>query len=210
MEIEQIINYFNKHKSEIVQKLSANKWRHFRDYFLIQEKFSKNTLDDNFKNVFCSFYVINGPMGLNDTQKKEFFELLSLRENSLEKILKNLYEIPSYGKRNRLFLSFGTKLLHTIDNALPIYDRNIAYVLKLTNQSSGTFEEKINNRMNIYRELKDDFSLLLKNTAVMDYLKKIREEIKNMSGKDNFSWKDNLVSDTKLLDSSLWAVYDLA
>jgi len=208
MEIEQITNHFNKHKQEIVQKLSANGWRHFRDYFLIQEKFSKNILDDNFKNVFCSFYVINGPMGLNDVQKKEFFELLSLRENGLEKILKNLYEIPSYGKRNKLFLSFGTKLLHTIDNVLPIYDRNIAYVLKLTNQSSGTFEEKINNRMDIYKELKSDFSSLLKNTVIMDYLKKTREEIKNMSGKDDFDWKDNLVSDTKLLDSSLWALYD--
>jgi len=208
MEIEQIINYFDKHKQEIVKKLSANRWRHFRDYFLIQDKFSKGILDENFKNVFCSFYVINGPMGLNDVQKKEFFKLLSSKENSLEKILKNLYEIPSYGKRSRLFLSFGTKLLHTIDNTFPIYDRNIAYVLKLTNQASGTFEEKINNRMNIYKELKNDFALLLKNTIIINHLKKIREEIKNMSGKDDFDWRDNLVSDTKLLDSSLWAVYD--
>lgn len=118
MEIEQIKSYFNKHKSEIVKKLSANRWRHFRDYFLIKEKFSKNILDDNFRNVFCAFYVVNGPMGLNDAQKNEFFKLLSLKENSLEKILKTLYEVPSYGQKQKLYLSFATKLLHTIDNNL--------------------------------------------------------------------------------------------
>lgn len=208
MEIEQITNYFNKHKSEIVKKLSANEWRHFRDYFLIKEKFSNNVLDNDFKNVFCAFYVMNGPMGLNNAQKNEFFKLLSLRENILEKILKSLYEIPSYGQRHRLFLSFGTKLLHTIDNNLPIYDRNIAYALKLTSQSTGTLEAKIKNRIDIYNELKNNFDLLLKNPEIISCLKDIRQEIYEATIADRFEWKDNFVSDTKLLDSSLWALYD--
>lgn len=208
MEIEQIINYFNKHKSEIVKKLSANRWRHFRDYFLIKEKFSKNILDDNFKNVFCAFYVVNGPMGLNNAQKNEFFKLLSLKENSLGKILKRLYEVPSYGQKQKLYLSFGTKLLHTIDNNLPIYDRNIAYVLKLENQITGTLEAKIKNRIDIYDELKKDFESLLKNSEIISCLKDIRVDIYKSTKIDNFEWKDNFVSDTKLLDSSLWALYD--
>ncbi len=208
MEIEQIINYFNKHKTEIVKKLSANGWRHFRDYFLIKEKFSKNILDDNFKNVFCAFYVINGPMGLNNVQKNEFFKLLLLKENGLERILKTLYEIPSYGQKQKLYLSFATKLLHTIDNDLPIYDRNIAHVLKLTSQSTGTLEAKIKNRIDIYSELKHNFGLLLKNPEIVSLLKSIRNEIFKATTTDNFEWKDSLVSDTKLLDSSLWALYD--
>lgn len=208
MEIEQITNYFNKYKSEIVKKLSANGWRHFRDYFLIKEKFSRNILDDNFKNVFCAFYVVNGPMGLNNAQKNEFFKLLSLKENSLEKILKTLYKVPSYGQQQKLYLSFATKLLHTIDNDSPIYDRNVAYVLKLTSQSTGTLEVKIKNRIDIYSELKNNFGLLLKNPEIVSRLKDIRKEIFKATTTDNFEWKDNLVSDTKLLDSSLWALYD--
>lgn len=209
MEVEQITNYFNKNKSEIVKKLSTSGWRHFRDYFLIKEKFSKNILDDNFKNVFCAFYVVNGPMGLNDAQKKEFFKLLSLKENSLEKILRRLYEVPSYEQNQKLYLSFATKLLHTIDNNLPIYDRNIAYVLNLENQIAGTLEIRIKNRIDIYNELKNNFNLLLENPKIVSCLKDMRTEIYKATKTTGFEWKDDFVSDTKLLDSSLWALYDL-
>src|SRR3990167_6753169 len=135
MNLEQIISDLIKYKTEIVKKLAASHWL---PYFLIKEKFSNNIFDDEFKRRFCGFYIMNVPMGLNDFQKNEFFRLLSAKENNIEKILRVLYEISGYGQRRRLFLSFGTKLLHTIDNDLPIYDRNIAYGLKLENQTTGT------------------------------------------------------------------------
>jgi len=207
MKIKQITGYLNKNKTEIVKKLSANEWRHFQNYFLIKESFSKNITNDNFKNVFCAFYVLNGPMGLNNVQKSEFFKLLSQKENNLEKILKRLYEIPSYGQKQKLYLSFATKLLHTIDNNLPIYDRNIAHVLNLKKQTTGTLETKMKNRVDIYNELKKNFDLLLKNPEIIKYLKDIRSEIYNATKIDHFKWKDNLVSNVKLLDSSLWALY---
>ena len=146
-------------------------------------------------------------MGLNNFQKNEFFRLLSAKQNDLEKVLRTLYEIPGYGGKHKLFLSFGTKLLHTIDNNLPIYDRNIANVLELINQAMGTVEEKIKNRIDIYIELKNNFVLLLKNPKVVDFLQNIREEIQKESVSNNFEWKSSLVSDVKLLDSSLWALY---
>lgn len=205
MNLEQIIDDLNKYKIEIVKKLSVNHWH---PYFLIKEKFLRNEIDYEFRGIFSAFYVMNGPMGLDDMQKNEFFKLLSLKENNLEKILKNLYEIPSYGERHRLFLSFGTKLLHTIDNDLPIYDRNIAYALELTTQVSGTFETRIKNRLDIYNELKNNFDLLLRNSKIVSYLKDMRREIDKVVTTDHFEWKNNFVSDTKLLDSSLWALYD--
>lgn len=205
MNLEQILNSLIKYKAEIIKKLSANHWH---PYFLIKEKYSKDILDDEFKKCFCSFYVMNGPMGLNDFQKNEFFRLVSAKENDLESILRVLHEIKGYGKRHKLFLSFGTKLLHTIDNNLPIYDRNIAYVLKLKNQTAGAFEIRIKNRIDIYNELKNDFALLLENSKIGSYLKDIRGEIYKSATTNHFEWKDNLVSDTKLLDSSLWALYD--
>ena len=207
MEMEKIISCCNKYNTEIVKKLSTNGWRHFKDYFLIKENFLKSTLDDDFKNVFCTFYRVNGPMGLNDIQKMEFFRILSLKENSLEIFLRSLYKLPGYGKSHKLFLSFGTKLLHTIDDCLPIYDRNIAYVLELTSQAAGVFEVRIQNRIDIYNELKNDFDLLLRNYKIVNCLRSMRKEIYKAAAADHFEWKDNLVSDTKLLDSSLWALY---
>ena len=136
MEIKRIIESLKQHKSEIIEILKANNWRHFRDYFLIKEKFLSNNLDDQFEKVFSRFYIMNGARGLNIQQKKEFFKSLLLRETDLEKILVLLYNTPGYKNSCKLFFSFGTKMLHTINEKLPIYDGNIAmflnYLLRFT------------------------------------------------------------------------------
>lgn len=208
MNTKQIIDYLNKYKTEIIKKLSTDDWKHFRYYCRIKESFLNNNLDINFKSDFCYFYKMNGPRGLNDSQKNEFWKLLSSKEKGFKKILRILYETPSNNGTRRLFLSFSTKLLHTIDNNLPIYDGNIKYVLKLTNQSTGTLEAKTKNRIDIYNELKNNFEILLANPEINVYLKDMRKEIAKATEISDFEWKDDLVSDTKLLDSLLWALYD--
>lgn len=207
---EKVIDLLNKHKSNIIKALSADKWRHFRDYYLIRDKYLSNNLDEEFKRVFCNFYIMNAPMGLNNLQKIEFFKLLSSKETSLDKIMRVLYEIPGYGNTHRLFLSFGTKLLHTVDEKLPIYDGNVAYVLGLSTQTqTGPFEDKMKNRIDIYEELKKIFKTFSENNEMRDYLKGIRKELENKARIDNFQWQDKYVSDTKLLDSLLWALYPI-
>lgn len=206
MNLEKTTNDLIKYKTEITKTLSASHWR---PYFLIKEKFSNNILSDEFRNCFCGFYIMNGPMGLNKFQKDEFFRLLSVKENNLDNILRTLYEIPGYGESHKLFLSFGTKLLHTIDNDLPIYDRNIANILELQNQTTGMLEVRIKNRVSIYNELKDNFALLFKDSKTINFLENIRKEIDVKSTENNLGWKNNLVSDVKLLDSSLWALYTI-
>ena len=210
MNTKKIINDLNQYEAEIIKVLSGDNWNHFESYFKIKEKFLKNDFDDQFKSIFCSFYIMNGARGLNNLQKDEFFKLLSLRETDLEKILKILYEVPGYKNSHKLFLSFGTKLIHTIDEKLPIYDGNIAYVLKLAKQTYPVLlEERIKDRIDIYKELKNKFNVLLTSVEVSDYLKGFRKELQNRARLDKFNWQDKLVLDTKLLDSLLWALYSI-
>lgn len=114
MNISKIIDDLNRHKKEIIEKLLSNKGDHFVRYFFIKERFLESNIDDGFQRDFCYFYVMNGPRGLNSLQKEKFFKLLSLRENNLANILKSLYDVPGYGNRQKLFLSFGTKLLDSL------------------------------------------------------------------------------------------------
>lgn len=208
MEIIRIKKYLNQHKSEIVEVLSANRWRHFRDYFLIKEKYLSNNIDDQFERVFCGFYIMNGARGLTKPQKKELFKLLSSRETDLEKILKALYKVPGYKNSHRIFLSFGTKLLHTINEELPIYDGNIAYVLELPPQKySDSFEEKIRDRIDIYKALKEKFKILLADVEIKDFINSVRQELQNKAILNKFLWQNKYISNTKLLDSMLWALY---
>ena len=208
MEIKKIIEQLKQHKAEIINTLSANNWRHFRDYFLIKEKYLSNNIDNQFEKVFCGFYIMNGARGLNKPQKIEFFKLLSSRETDLEKILKSLYKIPGYKNSRRIFLSFGTKLLHTINEKLPIYDGNISYVLELPSKTyPALFEEKIKNRIDIYKTLKEKFDILLADAEIRNFIASIRQELQNKAELNKFIWQNKYISDTKLLDSLLWALY---
>jgi len=207
---DKIVNQLNQHKSEIIKILLAKNWRHFKYYFSIRDKFLSGNLDKQFRKDFCNFYIMNGARGLNNLQKDEFFELLSSGELVLDKILKVLHATPGFSNSHKLFLSFATKLLHTRDKTFPIYDGNIAFVLELPKQLHlPSLEEKVKNRIDIYNDLKNKFSKLLASVKVNSYLKDIRSELHNKASFDQFEWRDDLISDTKLLDSLLWALYSV-
>lgn len=209
MNISKIIDDLNRHKKEIIEKLLSNKGDYFVRYFFIKERFLESNIDDEFQRKFCYFYAMRG---INRLEKKEFFKLLLSGKDNLElrDVLEKLCEIPGNGQRHRLFLSFGTKLLHTIDESLPIYDGNIAHILELPNQTcSVSLEEKIKNRICIYDKLKECFKILLGNIEIKNYLKDIRQDFCSRAKQVGFDWKDNLISDTKLLDSLLWALHTI-
>ena len=201
---QERINNLNQYKLEIIEVLIAGNGGHFNKYFKIKSKFIKNDFDEQFKKVFCNFYRLNGPGGLNTSQKNKFFELLFLKENDLKNNLKILHEIPGYKNSHKLFLSFVTKLQHTINDKLPIYDENIASILELQSPTYPTsLEERIKNRMDIYQELKNNFAILLADEQIKNYLKNIRQELQHKATLCKFNWFDEFISDTKLLDSSL-------
>lgn len=210
MSEQEILDNLNNNKVRIIEILTRNNWQFFKYYFLLSEKYLANNLDDEFKVVFSQFYVMNGPMGLNDLQKNEFFRLLSVRENSLGNILRSLHSINGYKNSHKLYLSFATKLLHTIDNNLPIYDRNIASILDLPVQTSDAqLEEKIKNRLEIYTELEKKFSNLLNNIGIKNTIDNFRNELRSKAVEGNFIWQDNLIKEVKILDSLLWAMYSV-
>jgi hypothetical protein len=151
--------------------------------------------------------VLRGPSGLNDFQEDKFFEILSKKTNDLEIFLRELYEVPGHKDKKSIHLSFGTKLLHTLNENLPIYDSNVARILDLPKQKSfDSLDLKIANRISIYNELINDYDALLKNSNILSYLKTTRSNLAKRLLKDSKELNIELVSNTKLLDSSLWAL----
>lgn len=203
---EDLKNY----KIYIIEKLVYKNWQSFKYYFYINDNYAQNNVNDEFKKEFCKFYIMNAPTGLNDLQKETFFNLLKYGENNLRNILVSLYKIKGFQNRNSLHLSFGSKLLHTLNNSLPIYDKNIASVLNLPKQEYlKSFDKMLDNRLFIYQQLITDFKLLLQDDQIIEYISKIRQDLIERAQKDNFKWEDNLISDTKLLDFVLWALYSV-
>ena len=99
-------------------------------------------------------------------------------------------------------------MLHTVDNSLPIYDNNIAFVLGLPEQNNkGSLETKLQNRKYIYQELNDRFKALLVDSDVQSILSEYRQEINKQLGVSGIKSGGASLSNTKLLDSLLWALY---
>ena len=208
MEDAQIIKYLNQYFLEIMEELSKDKFSHFRNYFFIQHNFSNGNIDGKFKDIFCRFYKLSRPGGLTAHQKFIFFKYLSKEEIDLKKTLHLLYEIPGYNDAHRLFLSFASKLIHTVNNKNPIYDKNIALILSLPRQAYPPhIDERIKNRLEIYSKLKDRFNSLLSNNELNGVLTKCRNVLRHKAAIEHVEWRDDLILDVKLLDSLLWALY---
>ena len=130
--------------------------------------------------------------------------LFSRNEKRFDKILLDLYNVPP----KKLHLSFATKLLHTLNNKLPIYDSRVSGVLGLHQTTfPNSVKKRIEQRTSIYNALSECFSKLLAESMIQDFLKEFRSQLKKRADLEHFSWQNDLISDEKLLDSALWALH---
>jgi|SRR3989344_8314714 len=158
-------------------------------YLFIQQNFPAKINDKFFRFVYKSFYGLNNA-GLREECKNKYFKLLESKENSLQKILITLYEYPTLKGYNSYQLSFATKLLHTLDNSLPIYDSNIASLFKLPPKKSD-----LTRCIKTYNLLKEKFGLLLKDSQIQEHIHKIKK-----------TYRAEKISDAKILDFMLWSI----
>ena len=126
---------------------------------------------------------------------EEYFKILSSKEMDLKKILNKLYEILRRNKTKAVHFSFASKLLHTIDNSLPIYDLLVgkAFDLKVEGQDKVA---KINSCIEVYGKLKLYYRELLGDDRIKKIILDFRKE---------FDCNVKKISNAKILDFLIWA-----
>ena len=188
-----ILDLFNN--KEIIFLEIKSRIKDIERYFFIKNEYKKKDILNNlkFQKIYKQFY------GMNRFFTQEFFEeyftMLSNKETNLRKILKNLYRIPRKKGDNTIQFSFATKLLHTVNNELPIYDLWIgkAFGLKIIGENK---EDKINSCLLIYDKLKKYYKKLLSNEKTKKIISDFRE---------SFNCNKKKISDIKILDFIIWA-----
>lgn len=184
-----------KNKKRIFQKLEKRK-KDIKKYFYIKEEYEKGNIKDKlgFQCVYRQFYGMN-TAGLTDDFFKEYFKLLDSRETDPKKILSRLFEIPRRNKTKSAQFCFTTKLLHTKNNNLPIYDSLVGKELglRVTGKSK---DDKIKSRCEIYKTLQGNYDELLGNKIIKKIILDFRKE---------FNCNKKKISDTKVLDFLIWA-----
>ena len=171
--------------SEVVQELFSHHKEILKNinqesvdvYLWLKNEYKKGNIKDNtvFQFVFRSYYRLDNA-GLGEKLKRKYFELLNRKENKLETILHGLYIISTDNGNNTVQFSFATKLLHTIDNSKPIFDKEVSAVIhKAVIGNNG--KEKRESAKRIYVYLENLYSILAENKKcacflISDLLKK--------------------------------------
>ena len=193
MKINRIIEKIFEKQDKILENLN---FENVSIYLFLKDEYAKENISNNFlfQFVFRSYYRLDNA-GLSEEIKNVYFKLLENKQTKLESILLALYEIPTLKHKNTIQFSFATKLLHTIDNNLPIFDSKVGKIFNF--KVNGTNKEKkVTSCTEIYDDLIVYYAELKKEEKIKEVISKFRYK---------FNIGDGRVADTKILDFiKLW------
>jgi len=191
---QEIIKNIINNQSKILSNINDES---ISVYIFLKNEYKKGGIKENtlFQFVFRSFYRLDNA-GLGDEIKNKYFKLLSNKNVNLEMILCELYEIPTKRNLKTIQFSFATKLLHTIDNHLPIYDAEASRILGVR-VSGKTKDEKIKSCIGTYEKMKSIYLEIIDDKEILKLIKKFKER---------FKLKDNEITNEKILDFIIWSL----
>ena len=193
-----------KEENQILKDLKEIKKKGFPELCECSMKKYLKTLDR--ENVCCEKeYQQNYIMfyGMNRTAKKfkdEYFKLLKENDNlsSMQYVERFKFIATKLKRKDKNYqFSFITKLMHTLNRDLPIYDRMIREAVGLEDvYGIEKYEDKVEKSIEIMQAVIKLYENLLKK----DDIKKIFDTF------DNKFPIAKSISDTKKLDFMLWAL----
>ena len=189
-EIQAIVKKIRAKKNQIYKdKFFFN---NISDYICLKKRYNKfGSKDKIFQAKYCIYYKFRG---INN-QIGNYFNLMEKKERNLNSILNRL------GKDKKVHFSFTTKLIHTLDNSKPIYDKHISEELKLSKPYyNKNIDKRILRRGEIYEELKHKMYCLLSNEDIKKVILEFREK---------FCITDKEINNLKVLDSIIWSLYNI-
>jgi len=171
-------------------------------YLFLAERFANSSdisSDHVFQFLFRSYYRLDNA-GLTDDFKKEYFRLLQNHRHEqvpdLRQICRTLRAYKTKRGKQSLQFSFATKILATIDQDQPLYDRFVASVFGFSPPLHKlAFEERLEKHLQFYEALKETSRWLREQPELKD--------VDALFAKREKQW--HLVGRCKQIDFILWA-----
>ena len=163
-------------------------------YAFIMKRFAVADVssDEEFKRAFVSFYRVRCPQWWIDGYFVILQEMRSRKDVSIRVILERLCEM-SGGRR--IDLSFASKMLHTIQPDMPIWDSVVATNLDLAPiPASGSMPSRIEAAVERYSSLLERMDEMLRDDSVKAQVAMFDSTL------PNYAW----LSSVKKVDFMLW------
>lgn len=198
--ILKIVNDIKNNEEKVIGNIDKSD---LQTYKFIQQEFMKGDVSCNekFQSRFMSFYRLYGA-GLTSEFKKVYFNLMQenrstifFSQDDIKEIIYRLYEFKNAKGLNCIHFSFTTKLMHTINNNLPIYDSKIrdCFSFKTPYLHLGN-EVRVDEYLKQYEIIKTTYNSIIRNNLLDSTIVKFKIKF--------FDYK---ISNTKILDFLLWS-----
>jgi hypothetical protein len=180
---------------------TINRKRDIDPYLTLAEMFKAGSVYDNdeYQAVYRKYWQMNAAR-LSDSFCKYYFLVMEDCRHadrlSIENIVEALYNVASNSKgRKTIQFSFATKLLHTVDNTLPVYDNleGDFYFLPQI-KPSWNFSKKLAACLRSYDFLLREHKRVLDNGLLSESIRKFRVRFALPS----------TYTDQKVIDTVLW------
>lgn len=196
----KICEFINQNSQKIIDNLDEES---LVVYQFIKNEYKKGDITKNhiFQFSFRSFYKLDSA-GLTKEFKEKYFELFELNSSNsfcsipeMQKTLIILSGINNFKKQNTVQFSFVTKMFHTIDNRLPIYDNEVITVFDF---KQPYYISDIGKRISQYLIQYNEIGIAYKNIESDNLLK---DTLKLFNNK----FPCHKINNTMVLDFIFWS-----
>ena len=168
-------------------------------YSIIKKEYENSdvTINYKFQYAYRKFYGMDHA-GFNDDFINKYFKLIEkFRNNTVldsELVFIDLHRIKNFEDNDALLFSFATKLMCTIDDSIPIYDKEVCTIFSFTEPMDVDFAMVIDIFTDQQEILQGHFNKIIESNLLPVTIRMFDEK-----------FKENNFSMVKKLDFIFWS-----
>jgi hypothetical protein len=147
-------------ESNALQIINNIDFKSISFYNFLKSEFGKSDVTENyiFQSVFRSFYGLDN-VGFSEEFKRDYFKLIEKYRNQqdidVENVFIDLHRIQNFKGKDAVIFSFVSKLICTIDDTSPIYDKEVCNVFSFAqpiHKDLSTIIDVLRNQLKLIQD----------------------------------------------------------
>ena len=158
-------------ESNALQIINNIDFKSISFYNFLKSEFGKSDVTENyiFQSVFRSFYGLDN-VGFSEEFKRDYFKLIERYRNQqdidVENVFIDLHRIQNFKGKDAVVFSFVSKLICTIDDTSPIYDKEVCRVFSFTQPIHKDLTTIIDILRNQLKLLQDSYKEMIHSSLI--------------------------------------------
>ena len=196
MKTTEITTIIEQNASQLINSIDVES---VELYSVLKSEFENSDVTKNlkFQTAFKSFYGLDN-VGFNEDFKVKYFKLIEHYRNltalDIEKVFIDLDRIKNFEGNDSVILSFASKLMCTVDDSVPIYDKEVCNVFSFTEPIDVDFGMVVDILFNQFEIIQIHFNEIIERNMLPVSLKLFDEK-----------FSGNNLSLIKKLDFIFWS-----